>query len=213
MTQLINTKCSKNRAISIKNFINKKFTTMNIPLILKAFLGAPECSGSWIVFGESGNGKTTFSLQLMHFLCDEYKSAYLSLEEGMKLTFQKAVRDANLLAKGSKVTLWHDLGLLDLRKKLNESRSPRIIFIDSVQYLRSHDKSTQEISKFDYIELLREFPNKLFVFISHADKGKPKGSLADSIYFGSDICIEVKDFVAIPTKNRCGGTESYNITR
>ena len=202
-----------NRAISIKQFVSTKFKTMTLDGEFKDLLGSPECTSSWIVYGESGNGKTTFALRLLAYLCDYYKCAYLSLEEGMKLTFQQAVIDANLLAKGSRVTLWYDLTLSDLHQKLQEKRAPRIVFVDSCQYLRSSEKSTQEITKFDYIELLHKYKDTLFIFISHGKRGEPTGSLANSIYFGSDICIEVKDFEAINRKNRCGGKGTYAITR
>lgn len=200
-----------NRATSPKSFVSTKFTIMAIPPKFKGILGEPECSGSWLVYGESFNGKTTFSLELIDQLCTVHKAAYLVLEEGLKMTFQDKVKKSGIVGRGAKIVLWHNETLEDLYQKLKAPRSPKIVFIDSVQYLRANKKSGQEISKFEYIQLLEAFPDRLFVFISHAEKGKPKGSLADAIYYGSDICIEVKDFIAYPKKNRCGGSETYNL--
>lgn len=200
-----------NRATSTKQFIQTKFKTMDIPVKFKGTLGKPECSGSWLIYGESFNGKTTFALQLIESLCTVHKAAYLVLEEGLKLTFQDKVRDSGIVGRGSKIVLWHNETLEDIYERLESPRSPRIVFIDSVQYLRANKKSGQEISKFEYIQLLEAFPERLFVFISHAEKGNPKGSLASAIYYGSDICIEVKEFIAYPNKNRCGGSEPYNL--
>lgn len=176
----------------------------------KDLIGTPECAGSWLIYGSSGNGKTTFAMQLMKYLCDFKKCSYITIEEKQKLSFQRAIESANLLSVSSKVKIWVDYTVQDLELELAKPKSPEIIFVDSIQYLRKTSTSFQEISKFEYKELIDKYPKKLFVFISHAKKGEPKGSLAEAAYYFSDVCIKVSDFTAIPMKSRYGGSISLN---
>lgn len=179
----------------------------------KDLIGTPECSGSWLIYGHSGNGKTTFALGLLKYMCEFKKSAYITIEEKSKLSFQKAVIDANLLSVSSKVKIWVDFTLEELDTELTKPKSPDVIFVDSIQYLRKNIESFQEISKFEYKDLIDRYPSKLFIFISHAKNGEPKGSLADSVYYFSDTCIRIDDFTAIPMKARYGGSIAYNFKK
>ena len=88
--------------------------------------------------------------------------------------------------------------------RLYKPRSPNIVFVDSVQFL----KLTQE----QYDLLLQEFPKKLFIFISHAQGNEPKGETADAIRYNSDVKIQVSKFGAFPRENtRFGGNKPYII--
>ena len=49
----------------------------------------------------------------------------------------------------------------------------------------------------EYKKLKEQFPNKLFVFISHADGEKPKGSTAVSVQYDADMKILVQGYRAI----------------
>lgn len=198
-------------AISLRKLINKKFVTMKLTGSWKGLIGTPECAGSWIIFGDSGQGKTTFSLKLMRYLTDFKKCAYLPLEEGTKLTFKDAVQKANLLPVASKIKIWENYSVKDINEELIKSRAPSIVFIDSLQYLKMNRKSTNQLTNFQYKELLIRHPTTLFVFISHGKNGEPKGALAESIYFGSDVCLSVKDFVVEPNKSRYGGKHPLNM--
>ena len=51
------------RAVSVDEITKKKFKELELPPEFKKLLGTPECSGIWIIWGESFNGKTGFSLQ------------------------------------------------------------------------------------------------------------------------------------------------------
>ena len=197
-------------ALSIKKLTQKKFKLMNFTGAYKDLIGTPECSGSWLIYGHSGNGKTTFALMLMKYLCSFKKCGYITIEEKSKLSFQKAIEDANLLSVSSKVKIWVDYSVEDLETEISKPKAPDIIFVDSIQYLRKTHQSFQEISKFEYKELIDKYPKKLFVFISHAKKGEPKGSLAEAAYYFSDVCIKIHDFTAIPMKARYGGKTSYS---
>ena len=48
----------------------------------------------------------------------------------------------------------------------------------------------------DYIQLKEEFPDKLFIIISHARGKNPKGDAATSVMYDADLKIWVEGYVA-----------------
>jgi hypothetical protein len=64
----------------------------------------------------------------------------------------------------------------------------------------------------DYIQLKEEFPDKLFVFISHARGKNPKGDAATSVMYDADLKIwveatspSVRDVIRGPLVNTQSG--------
>ncbi|MEO9258573.1 MAG: hypothetical protein ABI207_09325 [Crocinitomicaceae bacterium] len=196
-------------AISINKLITKKFKIMEFEGIWKDLIGTPECSGSTLIYGDSGQGKTTFALGFMKYLCGFKKCAYIPLEEKAKLSFAMSLKRANLKSISNKVKLWIDYTAEDLDVELTKSKSPDVIFIDSLQYFKLNKTAHQELTRFEFIDFIHRHPKKLFVFISQVKNDLPKGSLGDSVYYHSDTCINIQNFNAIPTKNRFGGGSSY----
>lgn len=69
---------------------------MNIPSFpfegkWEAAFGHPDRTGVWIIWGESGNGKSSFVMQLAKYLCQWCTVAYDSLEESTSLSFQNTL--------------------------------------------------------------------------------------------------------------------------
>lgn len=190
-------------AYSYSDIEKRKFKTLDFEGAWRDLIGTPEVSGSWILWGLSGNGKTRFALQLAKYLTNFERVFYNSLEEGMKLSFRKALQDNQMKSVGNKFT-FHSERLPQMRKRLEQKRSPNVIFIDSLQYL----KPTIE----EYYQLLEDFPKKLFIFISHAQGLQPKGEIADVIRYHSDVKIRVHQFLASPAETtRYGGHKPYII--
>lgn len=182
------------RAISNKNVLAATFETADFDGPYLASFGRPELRGVWIIWGTSGSGKTTFTLQLCKYLSKFGKVAYDSLEQGLSLSLQKAWERVDMASAGSNIILLNKEDLPELCERLRKRRSPEIIVIDSVQYL----------TKF-YMEqfkaLKSEFPDKLFIFISQADKaGKdPDGNMGKKIRYDADIKIRVEGYKAFVT--------------
>ncbi|SDE73361.1 AAA family ATPase [Riemerella columbipharyngis] len=186
-------------AYSYADIAKKRFNTLPFEGDWLDLIGEPEVSGSWIIWGLSGNGKTRFALKLAKYLASFQKVFYNTLEEGLKLSFRKALEANNMQAVGSRFKFYSD-NLEQLKARLRRDRSPNIIFIDSVQYLN--------ITKDEFKELLKEFQNKLFIFISHAQGSQPKGEVADEIRYHSDVKIRVHKFLASPAETtRYGGSK------
>lgn len=182
------------RAISNQNVLAAKFETAEFSGTWLASFGRPELRGTWIIWGDSGSGKTTFTLMLCKYLANFGRVAYDSLEQGLSLSLQKAWKRVGMIEAGCNVILLNKEDLPELTARLRKRKSPEIIIIDSLQYLTKFYMPQLK-------ELKAEFPDKLFVFISQADKaGKdPDGHIAKKIRYDADVKIKVEGFKAFVT--------------
>ena len=57
-----------------------------------ASIGRPARSGVWIIWGASGNGKSSFVMQLAKYLCTFGRVIYDSLEESTSLSLQLSLK-------------------------------------------------------------------------------------------------------------------------
>ena len=182
------------RAISNKNVLAAQFETAEFTGAYLASFGRPELRGAWIIWGGSGSGKTTFTLMLCKYLAGFRRVAYNSLEQGLSLSLQKAWERVDMAEAGSNIILLNKEQMPELRERLRKRKSPDIIVIDSVQYLTKF--YTQQFN-----ELKADFPDKLFIFISQADKADkdPDGKTAKHIRYDADIKIKVEGYKAFVT--------------
>lgn len=180
------------RAISNKNVLTAKFEVADFEGEFLASFGRPELCGAWIIYGGSGCGKTTFVMQVCKYLTRFRRVAYNSLEQGLSLSLQKAWERVGMGEVGNRIILLNKEQLKDLRVRLSKKQSPDIIVIDSVHYLRRFNMD-------QYQNLRDDFPNKLFIFISHESAGMPKGTMAQNIRYDSDIKIRVEGYKAFVT--------------
>lgn len=189
------------KAKSITDLYKQNFKTFDFKGVFKDSFGLPETNGSWLIWGESANGKTDLTLQLCKMLSAFKKVHYNTLEERGRESFRLACIRNNMEACGSKFS-YECEDYETLRARLRKKRSAKIVVIDSVQYLR--------ITEAQYKELIREFPDVLFIFVSHAKGTMPKGAVADAIRYDADVKINVKNFVA-SIQSRFGGNKPYII--
>lgn len=180
------------RAISNKNVVNAKFEVAEFDGAFLASFGKPELRGSWIIYGGSGSGKTTFVMQLSKYLTRFRRVAYNSLEQGLSLSLQNAWKRVEMEEVGNRIILLNKEPLKDLRVRLLKKQSPDVIVIDSVHYLYRFNDT-------QYQKLREEFPNKLFIFVSHEKGGLPKSTIAQNIRYDSDIKIRVEGYKAFVT--------------
>lgn len=182
------------RAISNQNVLAARFETADFTGAWLASFGRPELRGTWLIWGDSGSGKTTFTLMLCKYLANFGRVAYDSLEQGLSLSLQRAWERVGMIEAGSNVILLNKEDLPEMTARLRKRKSPEIIIIDSLQYLTKF--YMQQLK-----ELKAEFSDKLFIFISQADKaGKdPDGHIAKKIRYDADIKIKVEGFKAFVT--------------
>ena len=180
------------RAISNKNVLTAKFEVPEFDGAFLASFGKPELRGAWIIYGGSGSGKTSFVMQVCKYLTRFRRVAYDSLEQGLSLSLQKAWERVGMEEVGNRIILLNKESLKDLRLRLAKKQSPDVVVVDSVHYWLGLKMS-------DYINLRNDFPDKLFIFVSHEKGGQPDGKLAQKIRYDSDIKIRVEGYKAFVT--------------
>lgn len=180
------------RAISNKNVLTAKFEVAEFDGEFLASFGKPELRGAWLIYGGSGCGKTTFVMQVCKYLTRFRRVAYNSLEQGLSLSLQKAWERVEMGDVGNKIILLNKEQLNEVSTRLRKKQSPDVVVIDSIHYLRRFNDS-------QYQKLREEFPNKLFIFVSHEKAGLPKGTMAQNIRYDADIKIRVEGYKAFVT--------------
>lgn len=165
-----------------------------------AAIGEPERTGSWLIWGKSGNGKTRFALQLALYLTRFGRVAYDSLEEGLSLTMQRAIQDVGFTDAKAKrnFCLLDKEPIADLAERLKRDKAPKIVIVDSLQYTG--------LTYTAYKALRDANPGKLIIYVSHADGAEPKGGVASSVKFDANVKIYVEGFRAMAQSRYGGGT-------
>ena len=192
-----------NRSISIDQLYRTNIRSFDFQNEWLDAIGRPEMSGCWIIWGNSGNGKTRFALQLAKYLTTfGRKVAYNSLEEGVSLSLRNAIEDCNMQEVARRFVLLDKEPVSELIERLAKQKSPDVVFIDSIQYTG--------LNYADYKLLKDRFRHKLFVMVSHAEGNQPSGRVARSIRFDAGVKIWIEGFQAYTT-SRYGGGEPYVI--
>lgn len=187
------------QALSVSQLLAQKKETFELSPEWKIAFGEPEVIGTWIIWGQSGNGKTTFALSLAKELSRHGVVLYNSLEEGDSLSLMNAVERVGLQHVNRRVRfVCEDMDTLLIR--LKKRRSPKIVFIDSFQYTQMSYKQ--------YIELKEQLPNHLLIFVSHADGNNPSGRSAKSVMYDSMLKIWVEGYRAF-SKGRFIGERGW----
>ncbi len=188
------------RPLGLNEFLNKKFTALGVDNELLDFFGDPEANTSIILVGKSGNGKTQSTVNLICKLAPYIngKIFYNSYEQGQSLTLQEAFRREDTTPLTGKLQVAHKEPWAVMIKRLDRRKSPALVVIDSIQYVRMTYQMWQE--------LRTRYPKKMFILISHAKGDDPADSNADKIKYDVDIKILVKGFVMYPD-SRYGGNQ------
>ena len=152
------------------------------------------------MWGNSGNGKTSFMLQLCKALSHFGRVAYDSLEEGASLTMKNALMTAGMQDVARRFVLLDRENMQLLSARLDKHKSPDIVVIDSFQYTKMSFK--------DYEAFKERHANKLLIFVSQADGNKPAGRTAVSVMYDASLKIFVSGFRAI-SKGRYFGNKGY----
>lgn len=187
------------KALSMVDLMRKNREVYAFEGALQEAFGQPEQNGVWFIWGRSGNGKTSFVLQLCKELTHYGKVAYDSLEEGDSLTMQNALMRVGMGDVGRRFILLNE-SLKELDTRLKRRRSPNIVVVDSFQYAHINLKEYEE-----FIDLHKK---KLIIFVSQADGTKPLGRTAQSAMYSASLKIWVEGYRAI-SKGRYRGNLGY----
>lgn len=179
------------QAISNRNVAMARFRTVPFEGPWKACIGCPELHGSWIIWGGSASGKTTFALMLAKYLSQWTKVAYNSLEQGLSLSLQKAWMRVGMEEAGNNVMLLDKEPIDKLRYRLDRRKSPGVVIIDSLTAMPGFKKK-------DYVDLMRLYPHKLFIFLAHEKRGLADPAIAETVRRLSDVKLHVDTYKAFP---------------
>ena len=157
----------------------------------------------WFIWGRSGNGKTSFVLQLIHELCKYDRVAFDSLEEGDSLSMRDKLVRHGLLEVGNRLHVLDGEPMDALSERLSRRKSYNIVVIDSFQY-------TQMTYK-DYLHMKEQHKDKLLIFLSHASGSSPRGSSAVGVMYDATLKIWVEGYKAFSKGRFIGPTGEYTI--
>lgn len=182
-------KSKKTRALSVTDVLNKKYKLFEFDGEWYEAFGKPEMKGVWFVWGNSGNGKTTFVLELIKYLAGFVKVAFDALEEGSTHTMQEAFIRTGMVDVSKRVILIEGETIQELGDRMNKHKSACVYVIDSLQYTG--------ITYNEYKAFKERHRDKLIIFISHAEGKQPEGRAAKKIMFDAGLKIWVEGHRAI----------------
>ena len=161
-------------------------------------VGKPELKGTWCIGGLPKNGKTSFTMQLAKYLTKWHLVAYDSIEEGISASFAETLKRCRMdEVKASRFIVLNGEDIKDIECRLSKRKSPKIVIIDSIQFLGLNTET--------YLRWKKRFPEKLFIYITHLQGQYPEGKTALKIWRDSDVVIKVEGFRAYPTSRYGGG--------
>ena len=185
------------RAYSIRNVLDAKFKTLDFEGEWRDAVGCPELGGSWMIYGQPKNGKTSLAMKLAKYLTRFCRVAYDSVEEGLSLSVQNCVQRTFGGEVSRKFLLLDKENVEELTERLSRRCSPDVVVIDSVQFLG--------LRWDEYKALTERFPHKLFIFVSHVDGNQPEGRVAKKIWRDTNVYIRVEGFRGFPVGRYMGG--------
>lgn len=191
------------RALTVKEVLNKRRPTFPFEGKWADAFGQPERTGVWFIWGRSGNGKTSFVMQLIAELCKYDRVAFDSMEEGDSLSMRQKLVRHGLSNVGSRLHLLNAEPVAELKERLARRKSYNIIVIDSFQYT--------QMSYRDYILFKERNKDKLIIFISHAKGNAPRGSAAEGVMYDATLKIWVEGFKAFSKGRFIGQTGEFTI--
>lgn len=190
-------------ARGVREMLSMKYSTFDFRGEWYEAFGMPEKRGVWFVWGNSGNGKTSFVMQLCKYLCRFGRVAYNSLEEGAGLTMQNCLRRFGMMDVNRRFLLLDAESMERLEERMNRQKAPDFVVIDSFQYTMMTFKQ--------YIEFRERHKNKLLIFISHADGRLPSGRSAKSAMYNADLKIYVEGYRAFSKGRYIGPKRHFDI--
>ena len=191
------------RALSVHEVLSMKKAVLPLGDQWEAMLGSPERTGVWFIWGNSGNGKSSFVMQLCKELCKYGRVAYNSLEEGDSLSMQNSLKRYGMSAVNGKFMLLNCEPMTELDERMSRRKSPDFYVVDSFQYAQMSYK--------EYVRFKEAHRDKLIIFISHADGRNPAGRAAKSVMYDATLKIWVEGYKAISKGRFIGSTGEYVI--
>ena len=186
---------------SNSNIIETKHKTMAFEGKWLDSFGEPPVSGSWIIYGTSGSGKTGFALQLAKYLTNFDRVLYWTLEQGNSKTFQSAWKREKMTDCGTDILIADEETSFEMiEKTMNQRKGRGILIIDSITALRYYTELingelvTKQFNVISYERFRKRMKNKLLIWLSHEKNGLPDTNVGDYILKLADLKMRVEGF-------------------
>ena len=174
------------------NIQNTRHDCMKFTGRWKDSFGCPSPFGVWLIYGQSGCGKTSFSLQLTKYLTQFDRVVYWTLEQGNTQSFQESWLRERMEECGSDVLIADDdESLASIQRVMGQKRGRGILIIDSLTPLRARQFNVNSYEMFR-----KRMKTKLLVWISHEKQGLPDTAVGDYILKLADLKIRIEGFKA-----------------
>lgn len=167
----------------------------------KDAFGRPSLYETWFIAGVSASGKSSFVMQFAKMLCGIGSVLYLSLEEGVGLSFQQRLKRFKMDEVQGRFRVVVDGSMESLKERLKRPKSPSFVIVDSFQYA-GWDYESAKV-------LVEQFPKKSFIFISQEDKGRPMGKPAVRLKYMAGVKVRTIGFRAYCQGRFSGDAASY----
>jgi len=195
---------------SNNNILTTKHKTMPFTGEWLDSFGTPATTGSWIVYGTSGSGKTGFALKLAKYLTNFDRVLYWGLEQGNSQTFQKSWKREKMAECGNSITVADEEASFEMIiKKMSQRKGFGILIIDSLTPLRYYTESVngelvaKNFNTTQYERFRKRMKGKLIIWLSHEKNGIPDTKVGDYILKLADLKMRVEGFTVM-TNSRAG---------
>ena len=204
------------KKMSIQQFLQIQHSDIShlISKDLAASLGEIEWGFDIFIWGNSGDGKSSFANILVKEFSQFGKILHVVYEEGHSKSVRMNVERSGIaeLARNGQLVNGYDVldncPYDDLVYLLSRKQSAKIIIIDSFQYSR-FTKEQWLALKAKYVKG-KKGQKKIFIVISHAEGRRPRGSVACDCMFDAQIKVFVKNMIAF-VKSRYEGHRNFII--
>jgi hypothetical protein len=199
------------KKIGLKQLAQKKYNDVNgLSDEFTRSFGDIEDAFDCIIYGNSGNGKTNFTVKKLKdlIIALDCKCVYISYEEGHTKTLQKTMieRHDMLNMVGNRLEILDHATYDELVKLMERRKSAKIWVIDSVQASGFTAQQCAELKK----RFVMSRKKKIIFYVSWASGKLPKGAVAESIEYYAHIKIRIEGLIAF-FKSRFGGNRNYVI--
>lgn len=176
------------KALSYNEIKKQEFEIIPFTGDWQKLLGNPAYGGVWFIWADSGNGKSSFVMQLVKQFCLFGKKViYNALEEYQTKSFRDRLDMWNMgEVKSNWGVVKEQIEAMEIRAA--KKRSADIIVIDSIQYLRCRKERL-----LDFFEANND---KTIIVVSQSTGGRERGKLAEDVNFDADIKVYVDKYVA-----------------
>ena len=183
------THAAANTTIQLNELKTLKFETLSFNTLYSELIGFPEANFFAIIHGESGNGKSTWTIKFAEYLSNNFgKVLYNSSEEGISKSLQNKANSIN----SDYLHFGNYKDYASIQAEMDKGKY-RFIVLDSINDM----KLTPE----DLSRLRAQFYKCGFIGILQSTKdGKFKGS--NEFAHDSDIKIKLDNYIPIIEKTR-----------